>query len=171
MTFFFVFRACLDSLKKVFRLSVAFYLQSVEPMTDLALIAEASQKLTSLLDHVLAYVDDVLANRKAPDNTVGRALLDMVHSVPTMTPEQFEHMFNSNIKVRDVPSTYVSLKTPSWYLILLVNKGRRWFGLTVFKQITILIQRCTYTEVKLLYTRKSMSQIPKVTNILPELQK
>ncbi|XP_054260992.1 eukaryotic translation initiation factor 3 subunit F-like [Macrosteles quadrilineatus] len=72
--------------------------KSVEPMTDLALIAEASQKLTSLLDHVLAYVDDVLANRKAPDNTVGRALLDMVHSVPTMTPEQFEHMFNSNIK-------------------------------------------------------------------------
>jgi translation initiation factor 3 subunit F len=75
------------------------WLQSVEPMTDLALIAEASQKLTSLLDQVLAYVDDVLADRRAPDNAVGRALLDMVHSVPTMTPEQFEHMFNSNIKV------------------------------------------------------------------------
>lgn len=73
--------------------------KSVEPMTDLALIAEASSKLTSLLDIVLAYVDDVLADRKQPDNAVGRALLDMVHSVPTMTPEQFEHMFNSNIKV------------------------------------------------------------------------
>lgn len=73
--------------------------KSVEPMTDLALIGEASVKLSSLLDHVLAYVDDVLAERKQPDNAVGRALLDMVHSVPTMTPEQFEHMFNSNIKV------------------------------------------------------------------------
>lgn len=73
--------------------------KSVEPMSDLALIAEASVKLTNLLDHVLAYVDDVLAERKQPDNVVGRALLDMVHSVPKMSPEQFENMFNSNIKV------------------------------------------------------------------------
>lgn len=72
--------------------------KSVEPMSDLALIAEASVKLTGLLDHVLTYLDDVLAERRQPDNVVGRALLDMVHSVPTMTPEQFEHMFNSNIK-------------------------------------------------------------------------
>ncbi|XP_046663866.1 eukaryotic translation initiation factor 3 subunit F [Homalodisca vitripennis] len=72
--------------------------KNVKPMTDLALIGEAASKLTGLLDHVLAYVDDVLADRKQPDNAVGRALLDMVHSVPTMTPEQFEHMFNSNIK-------------------------------------------------------------------------
>jgi len=29
---------------------------------------------------------------------VGRALLDMVHSVPKMTSDQFDEMFNSNVK-------------------------------------------------------------------------
>ncbi|KDR08893.1 eukaryotic translation initiation factor 3 subunit F-1 [Zootermopsis nevadensis] len=72
--------------------------KTVEPMLDLAQVAEASQKLTSLLDSVLAYVEDVLAGRTQPDNAVGRALLDMVNSVPKMTPEEFENMFNSNIK-------------------------------------------------------------------------
>jgi len=67
-------------------------------MLDLAQVAEASQKLTGLLDNVLAYVEDVLAGRTQPDNAVGRALLDMVNSVPKMTPEEFENMFNSNIK-------------------------------------------------------------------------
>ncbi|XP_067011926.1 eukaryotic translation initiation factor 3 subunit F [Anabrus simplex] len=70
----------------------------VEPMMDLSQVAEASQKLTSLLDQVLAYVEDVLANRTLPDNAVGRALLDMVNSVPKMTPDDFENMFNSNVK-------------------------------------------------------------------------
>jgi hypothetical protein len=73
--------------------------KTVEPMLDLAQVAEASQKLTGLLDSVLAYVEDVLAGRTQPDNAVGRALLDMVNSVPKMTPEEFENMFNSNIKV------------------------------------------------------------------------
>jgi len=73
--------------------------KTVEPMLDLAQVAEASQKLTGLLDNVLAYVEDVLAGRTQPDNAVGRALLDMVNSVPKMTPEEFENMFNSNIKV------------------------------------------------------------------------
>jgi translation initiation factor 3 subunit F len=73
--------------------------KTVEPMLDLAQVAEACQKLTGLLDTVLAYVEDVLAGRTQPDNAVGRALLDMVNSVPKMTPEEFENMFNSNIKV------------------------------------------------------------------------
>ncbi|XP_012273078.1 eukaryotic translation initiation factor 3 subunit F [Orussus abietinus] len=70
----------------------------VEPMMDLAQIAEASSKLTSMLDQVLAYVDNVLSGKQPPDNQVGRALLDMVHSVPKMTSEQFDEMFNSNVK-------------------------------------------------------------------------
>lgn len=52
-----------------------------------------------MLDLVLAYVEDVLAGRAPPDNAVGRALFDMVHAVPTITPDQFDEMFNSNIKV------------------------------------------------------------------------
>lgn len=72
--------------------------RQVQPMMDLSQVAEASSKLGSLLDQVLAYVEDVLAGRVQPDNAVGRALLDLVHSVPHMSQEQFSEMFNSNVK-------------------------------------------------------------------------
>jgi translation initiation factor 3 subunit F len=83
--------------------------KTVEPMLDLAQVADASQKLTSLLDSVLAYVEDVLAGRVQPDNAVGRALLDMVNSVPKMTPDEFENMFNSNIKVGQKAAYYTEI--------------------------------------------------------------
>lgn len=72
--------------------------RQVQPMQDLAQVADATTKLGQLLDQVLAYVEDVLAGRTQPDNAVGRALLDLVHSVPHMNPEQFSEMFNSNVK-------------------------------------------------------------------------
>ncbi|EZA61724.1 hypothetical protein DMN91_003874 [Ooceraea biroi] len=71
---------------------------AVEPMMDLAQVSAACSKLSVMLDQVLAYVDDVLAGKQLPDNQVGRALLDMVHSVPKMTSDQFDKMFNSNVK-------------------------------------------------------------------------
>lgn len=52
-----------------------------------------------LVDQVLAYVDDVLAGKIHGNAAVGRALLDMIHSVPKMTPQEFDNMFTSNIKV------------------------------------------------------------------------
>ena len=42
----------------------------VEPMMDLAQIAEASSKLVVMLDSVLQYVDDVLSGKQPPDNQV-----------------------------------------------------------------------------------------------------
>jgi translation initiation factor 3 subunit F len=72
--------------------------RQVSPMLDLAQVAEASDKLLDLLDQVLAYVQDVLAEKQQPDNAVGRSLLDLIHSVPNMTSEQFVQMFNSNVK-------------------------------------------------------------------------
>ena len=72
--------------------------KQVHPMLDLAQISEASDKLLSLLEQVLEYVEDVLNEKQQPDNTVGRALLDLIHSVPNMGPEQFMQMFNSNVK-------------------------------------------------------------------------
>lgn len=72
--------------------------RNVHPMLDLAQVSEAGSKMAVLLDQVLAYVEDVLANRVEPDNAVGRSLLDLVNSVPHMSNEQFSDMFNSNIK-------------------------------------------------------------------------
>lgn len=67
-------------------------------MVDLAQVAEAASKLLSLLDQVLVYVEDVLSGKQQPDNSVGRALLDLIHSVPNMSTDQFAQMFNSNVK-------------------------------------------------------------------------
>nr|CAG4638580.1 EOG090X09C5 [Cyclestheria hislopi] len=66
--------------------------------SDLTQIVEASQQMESMLDAVLAYVEDVIAGKTLPDNAIGRSLLDMVHSVPKMSPEEFEEMLNSNRK-------------------------------------------------------------------------
>lgn len=72
--------------------------KNVSPMLDLAQVAEASAKLTNLLDELLTYVEDVLSSKQPPDNAVGRSLLDLIHSVPHMSTEQFAQMFNSNVK-------------------------------------------------------------------------
>jgi translation initiation factor 3 subunit F len=72
----------------------------VEPVAELAQVSEASVNVLSMLDTVLNYVNEILAGRSISpqDNAVGRALLDMVNSVPKMTPDEFENMLNSNIK-------------------------------------------------------------------------
>lgn len=72
--------------------------KNVSPMLDLAQVADASAKLTELLDELLTYVEDVLSSKQPPDNAVGRSLLDLINSVPHMTTEQFTQMFNSNVK-------------------------------------------------------------------------
>ncbi len=45
------------------------------------------------------YVEAVLSGRENPDNAVGRKLLDLVNSVPKMSPDEFDKMVNSNMKV------------------------------------------------------------------------
>lgn len=71
----------------------------VEPTDDLERIVEAADKLKVLIDGVLSYVEDVIMGKREPDNEIGRALLSMVHSVPKMSSEQFQNMFNTNVKV------------------------------------------------------------------------
>lgn len=72
--------------------------KTIAPMLDIAQVSEAAEKLLELLEQISVYVEDVLNNKQTPDNAVGRSLLDLIHSVPHMTPEQFTQMFNSNIK-------------------------------------------------------------------------
>ena len=74
-------------------------MRQVEPIPDLARVSEGTAKLEHMLDAVIAYVEDVLSGREKPNNSVGRKLLDLVYSVPKMTPDEFEKMINSNMKV------------------------------------------------------------------------
>jgi len=72
--------------------------KTFEPTTDLSQFTGAVKNIEDMVDNVAAYVDSVLAGKTEPDATVGRQLLDMVHSVPKMSQEQFDEMLNSNIK-------------------------------------------------------------------------
>lgn len=72
--------------------------REVEPIPDLMRISEGTTKLEMMLDAVIQYVEGVLSGRESPNNSVGRKLLDLVNSVPKMTPEEFEKMVNSNMK-------------------------------------------------------------------------
>ncbi|XP_067127142.1 eukaryotic translation initiation factor 3 subunit F-like [Centruroides vittatus] len=72
--------------------------RTVDFSPDLNQIVESVKKMRELLEIVIAYVDDVLAGRTVADNTIGRALMDMVQSIPQMDPEDFQEMLNSNMK-------------------------------------------------------------------------
>ena len=54
----------------------------------------------SIFYHVVLtrYVEAVLAGEEEPDTSVGRALVDLVQSVPKMDPVKFEAMLNSNMR-------------------------------------------------------------------------
>jgi len=73
-------------------------LRVVEPTTDLTRVSEGISQLEIMLNDVIKYVEGVLKGEKAPDNAVGRKLLDLVNSVPKMSPDEFEKMVNSNMK-------------------------------------------------------------------------
>ncbi|XP_055855531.1 eukaryotic translation initiation factor 3 subunit F-1 [Episyrphus balteatus] len=88
----------LKLLQKTISVSSPNRPKTVSPMLDLAQISEASTKLQGLLDLILKYVEDVIARKQLPDNAVGRSLLDLIHSVPNMSHEQFTQMFNANIR-------------------------------------------------------------------------
>jgi len=72
--------------------------RSVEPLPELKKIAEAADKNEMMLDIVIRYVEAVLAGQEEPDSSVGRALVDLVQSVPKMDPVKFEAMLNSNMR-------------------------------------------------------------------------
>lgn len=70
----------------------------MQPMLDLAQVAEAASKLSTLLDQVLAYVEDVLAEKTEPNNAAGRQLLELVNSVPNLSADTFADAFASSVK-------------------------------------------------------------------------
>ena len=72
--------------------------RSVEPLPELSKVSEAAEKMQVMLDALLQYVEAVLDGKQEPDTSVGRALNDMVQSVPKMDPDQFEMMLNSNMR-------------------------------------------------------------------------
>lgn len=80
--------------------------------SDLCQVGGSAAKVQDMLTTVLAYIEDVLSGKVAADNSVGRFLMDLVNKVPSISPEDFENMLNSNINVRGFSSAK--------YLLLIV---------------------------------------------------
>ncbi|XP_049875190.1 eukaryotic translation initiation factor 3 subunit F [Pectinophora gossypiella] len=72
--------------------------RQVQPASDLAQVAEAASKLSTLLEQVLQYVEDVLAEKVQPNNEAGRQLLELVNSLPNLSAETFADAFASGVK-------------------------------------------------------------------------
>lgn len=73
-----------------------------EPKAELPQVTEACGEMEEALNMVLNYVDDVLSDRIAADNSIGRNLLKLVQVVPKMNTNELDTMLNANIKVRIV---------------------------------------------------------------------
>lgn len=72
--------------------------RTVEPIPELSKVTESANKMETMLEALMKYVEAVLDGTEEPDSSVGRALNDMVQSVPKMDPVQFEEMLNSNLR-------------------------------------------------------------------------
>ena len=70
-----------------------------EILNELPQVTESIGDLADLLNVVLAYVEDVLADRVTPDNTIGRHLLKLTQAVPKMSETELDSFLNANIKV------------------------------------------------------------------------
>lgn len=56
------------------------------------------EKLYSLLDETLSYVDKVVDGKLSPDSEVGRKLADTLASVPRVRPEVFDRLFHDSLQ-------------------------------------------------------------------------
>jgi len=70
----------------------------VEPKPELPQIGEATGEIEEAINVVLAYVDDVLDDKIAPDNSIARNLLKLVQAVPKMSQEELDNMMSTNVK-------------------------------------------------------------------------
>ncbi|GFY82129.1 eukaryotic translation initiation factor 2 [Actinidia rufa] len=67
---------------------------------DLEGMEASMERLLALIDDVSKYVDDVVEDRIAPDNSIGRLISDIVASIPKVLPPAFDKLVNDSLQVR-----------------------------------------------------------------------
>jgi len=65
---------------------------------DLEGLEASMQGLHALIEDVFKYVDDVVRGQVAPDQTVGRYLMDTLATIPKMSPDAFDKLFSDSIQ-------------------------------------------------------------------------
>ncbi|GFS31655.1 eukaryotic translation initiation factor 2 [Actinidia rufa] len=65
---------------------------------DLEGMEASMERLLALIDDVSKYVDDVVEDRIAPDNSIGRLISDIVASIPKVLPPAFDKLVNDSLQ-------------------------------------------------------------------------
>lgn len=72
--------------------------KNITLLSDLKNILQSTDKISTMLDLLIKYVDNVLEGEIPANSRVGRMLMDLVDSVPQIKPQEFEAMLNSNMQ-------------------------------------------------------------------------
>ncbi|CAH0399981.1 unnamed protein product [Chilo suppressalis] len=72
--------------------------RQVQPVMDLAQVADAAAKLSSLLDQMVSYVEEVLGGTVEGNNAAGRQLLELVTALPALAAHSFQDSFAASVK-------------------------------------------------------------------------
>eukprot|EP00002_Diphylleia_rotans_P027871 TRINITY_DN560_c0_g6_i1.p1 TRINITY_DN560_c0_g6~~TRINITY_DN560_c0_g6_i1.p1 ORF type:complete len:286 (+),score=76.96 TRINITY_DN560_c0_g6_i1:80-937(+) len=67
-------------------------------MADTDRLQNTIKSVISLLDRVLAYVENVLEGKVVGSKAVGRYLVDVINKIPRIDPQAFEEMFTGNLQ-------------------------------------------------------------------------
>ncbi|KAF8396901.1 hypothetical protein HHK36_018536 [Tetracentron sinense] len=65
---------------------------------DLEGMEASMERLLALIDDVYKYVDDVVEERVAPDNSIGRFISETIASVPKISPAAFDKLVNDSLQ-------------------------------------------------------------------------
>ncbi|XP_057868245.1 eukaryotic translation initiation factor 3 subunit F isoform X2 [Cryptomeria japonica] len=65
---------------------------------DLEGLEATMERLLALIEDVFKYVDDVVRGQIAPENNVGRYLMDTMAAIPKMSSDAFDKLFNDSIQ-------------------------------------------------------------------------
>ncbi|VDP88757.1 unnamed protein product [Echinostoma caproni] len=65
---------------------------------DMVHLFQLSEHLLTMLEQVIDYVNDVLNNKRPADPNIGRAIAQLVFSIPKLNPAHLESLINSSYK-------------------------------------------------------------------------
>ncbi|OON18649.1 Mov34/MPN/PAD-1 family protein [Opisthorchis viverrini] len=65
---------------------------------DMLHLFHLSQNVISMLEQVITYVDDVLNGKRSADPTIGRAITQLILSIPKLDPAHLDALINSSYK-------------------------------------------------------------------------
>ncbi|CAL8087499.1 unnamed protein product [Calicophoron daubneyi] len=65
---------------------------------DMLHLVQLSKHLITMLEQVISYVEDVLSGKRPADPNIGRAIAQLIFSIPKLDPAQLESLINSSYK-------------------------------------------------------------------------